>query len=52
MDQATIVQEIAALEKAIARWYRTQSQSNAGAMMDLRDMKKELAALKAKLNPS
>lgn len=34
------------LEIKIARWGSTNSQSNPGAMMDLRDMKRELEKIK------
>jgi len=36
---------IAQLEKEIAEWRQKNSQSNPGAMMELRDMKRELDRL-------
>jgi len=41
---AQVEARIRDLEEQIAAWSRTNSQSNPGAMMELRALKKELAA--------
>jgi hypothetical protein len=49
MERDQVVTKIAELEAAIARWPSMNSQSNPGAMMDLRNMRKELQRFKALL---
>jgi len=45
MDRKVLLLQIAELERSIQRWGARNSQSNPGAVMELRAMKKELAAL-------
>jgi hypothetical protein len=47
MDLVEVLRAIRDLEVEIAEWRTKNSQSNPGAMMDLRDMKKQLAAHQA-----
>lgn len=48
MDPATtLLQAIRNLEREIADWRTKNSQSNPGAVMELRDMRKQLAAYEA-----
>ena len=49
MDVLGLLSAIRDLEAEIAEWRTKNSQSNPGAMMDLRDMKKQLAAHQAAL---
>jgi len=49
MDRDQVITRIAELEAAIVRWRSMNSQSNPGAMMDLRDMRRELERFKALL---
>ncbi len=49
MDLDEHLRVIRALEREIGDWRSKNSQSNPGAMMDLRDMKKQLAAHQAAL---
>ena len=49
MDKETsknLLDRMFQLENKIVTWGSTNSQSNPGAMMDLRDMKKELEKIK------
>ncbi len=49
MDLVGVLRAIRDLEAEIAEWRTKNSQSNPGAMMDLRDMKKQLATHQAAL---
>ena len=47
MDALTLLRFIKDLEEEIASWGSRNSQSNPGAVMELRDNKKKLAQLQA-----
>jgi hypothetical protein len=47
IDSTTLVRRIFALEREIEEWRFHNSQSNPGAVMELRSMKKELARLQS-----
>jgi len=45
----SLIEKMSELEYKIATWGLTNSQSNPGAVMDLRSMKKELKKIKEQL---